>query len=52
LTDGGLAFLRFTPFMFDNIDDMVSAFGTEVIKSLNQGSDPMKVVERIDSLQA
>lgn len=50
--DGGLAFLRFTPFMFDNIDDMVSAFGTEVIKSVSHGADPMEVVERMNSLQA
>lgn len=29
-----LAFLRFTPFIFENNEDMISAFGTEVLKGL------------------
>ncbi|QQG41287.1 MAG: hypothetical protein HYV90_03895 [Candidatus Woesebacteria bacterium] len=37
--DGGLAFLRFTPFMFDNRDDMLSAFGSEVVKAEHNGED-------------
>jgi len=32
-SENNLAFLRFTPFAFDTRDDMVSAFGTEVIKA-------------------
>jgi hypothetical protein len=37
------AFLRLTPFMFDNREDMISAFGTEVIKAEDSGEDLMEV---------
>lgn len=46
--DGGLAFLRFTPFMFDNRDDMVSAFGSEVIKAESNREDLNKVIIAMD----
>lgn len=45
--DGGLAFLRLTPFMFDSRDDMVSAFGTEIIKAERNEGNIAAVVERI-----
>ncbi len=37
------AFLRLTPFMFDDREDMVSAFGTEVIKAEDSGEDLLAV---------
>jgi hypothetical protein len=37
------AFLRLTPFMFDNREDMVSAFGSEVIKAEDNGEDLLEV---------
>jgi hypothetical protein len=37
------AFLRLTPFMFDNREDMISAFGTEVIKAEDSGEDLLAV---------
>lgn len=38
------AFLRLTPFMFDNRQDMLSAFGTEIIKAEDLGEDPLKII--------
>lgn len=45
--DGGLAFLRLTPFMFDSRDDMVSSFGTEIIKAERNEGNIQAVVGRI-----
>lgn len=47
--DGGLAFLRLTPFMFDSRDDMVSSFGTEIIKAERHNENIAAVVTRIKS---
>lgn len=44
------AFLRLTPFVFDNRQDMVSAFGTEIIKAENNGEDVMSVVNYLDRI--
>jgi hypothetical protein len=41
--DNKFAFLRLTPFMFDNREDMLSAFGTEVIKTEELGEDLLRV---------
>lgn len=46
-SDGKLAFLRFTPFMFPNKDDMISAFGTEVLKAENSG-DPLDIIKAMN----
>ncbi len=46
--DGGLAFLRFTPFMFDNREDMLSAFGSEIIKAENNREDLNKVTTAME----
>lgn len=43
------AFLRLTPFAFDNREDMVSAFGTEIIKAEDIGEEVMSVVNYINS---
>ncbi len=38
-SNGRLSFLRLTPFMFDSKEDMISAFGTELLKAeLTDGS--------------
>lgn len=42
------AFLRLTPFMFDNREDMLSAFGTEIIKAEEGGDNVLSVVNYID----
>lgn len=42
--DGKLAFLRFTPFMFDSHEDMISTFGTEVVKAERQTGSVMPVL--------
>ena len=38
------AFLRLTPLMFDNRQDMVSAFGAEIIKTEDLGGDLLKII--------
>jgi len=38
------AFLRLTPLMFDNRQDMVSAFGAEIIKAEDLGGDLLKII--------
>lgn len=38
------AFLRLTPFMFDNRQEMVSAFGTEVIKAEDDGGNLLQII--------
>jgi len=49
--DGKLAFLRFTPFMFDTREDMVSSFGTEVLKAEAEGGDLESVLRRLKEVR-
>lgn len=42
--DDQFAFLRLTPFMFDNREEMLAAFGTEIIKAETNGKNAMDVV--------
>lgn len=44
------AFLRLTPFVFNNREDMVSAFGTEIIKAEDNGENVMSVVNYLDRI--
>lgn len=43
--DGKLGFLRLTPFALDSREDMVAAFGTEVLKAEANGGNLQKVLD-------
>ena len=48
--DDQFAFLRLTPFVFDNREDMLAAFGSEIIKAETNGENAMKVENYINDL--
>lgn len=46
--DGNYAFLRLTPFVFDEYNDMVSAFGTEVLEADDNRESYTQILRRMN----